>query len=318
MSTQWPLLNRARNYGISDKMVSFISYDNENVPKLLRDPEIRGKFLPYERQWVRYALSPVGPPQELFPVHFGYWPEIDFETVPDINNDLHVPFGWPRHIWAEYSFTTGQERYGAIEAEEFEHPVLGRVISANFYWQAELGIVKKPLHTHVAFHIMVDRKDIYVHDRWADYIVPELPPKPDPVFEAIMSDGVDVNHTSTQSQCVVQLAIFLKLLSCSNVELVETHPSTRRENAKKDPTRVVYRELKINPPPFRQKRYQNNDDHGEGVAFHVRRGHFADYTQGNGLFGKYKIRVWVPGHTVGDQDFGTVLKSYVVGDVDEP
>jgi len=104
-----------------------------------------------------------------------------------------------------------------------------------------------------------------------------------------------------------------RVISCSNVELVETHPSTRAPKKRKDPSRVVYRELKINPPPFRTKS-KLNEDPEHGVALHVRRGHFADYTKGAGLFGKHKVRVWVPGHTVGDQDYGTILKSYSVGD----
>lgn len=102
-------------------------------------------------------------------------------------------------------------------------------------------------------------------------------------------------------------------MSCHNVELVEVHPSTRRPDRQKDPTRIVYRELKINPPPSRFTRAKSADDeHGKGVAFHVRRGHFADYTKGVGLFGKHKVRFWVPSTTVGDVDYGTVLKSYVV------
>jgi hypothetical protein len=101
------------------------------------------------------------------------------------------------------------------------------------------------------------------------------------------------------------------LLSCKNVTTVETHPSSRRRDAQKDPTRVVYRELKVSVAPGqRAQPTAGADDSGHGVAFHVRRGHFADYTNGNGLFGKYKGRYWIPPTTVGNPSYGTVLKSY--------
>jgi hypothetical protein len=49
-----------------------------------------------------------------------------------------------------------------------------------------------------------------------------------------------------------------------------------------------------------------------GVALHARRGHFADYRDGNGLFGKHKVKVWVPGCTVGSREHGTITKTYKV------
>ena len=142
---------------------------------------------------------------------------------------------------------------------------------------------------------------------------------PDPVFELFadssltkIQDITSADQRSTQSQCVEQLTIFLRLLSCSNVEVVESHPSTRRSSKKKDPNRTIYRELKIEPVSRRSGAQRIDNEDGSGVAFHLRRGHFADYTKGRGLFGKHKVRVWVPGHAVGDRDFGTVNKCYSI------
>jgi hypothetical protein len=45
-------------------------------------------------------------------------------------------------------------------------------------------------------------------------------------------------------------------------------------------------------------------------ALHIVRGHFADYTNGPGLFGKHKVEVFVPEHIRGDPRRGVVLADY--------
>jgi len=50
------------------------------------------------------------------------------------------------------------------------------------------------------------------------------------------------------------------------------------------------------------------------LRFHNIRGHYADYRKGNGLFGNPKLKklFWVPEHTAGDPELGTVVSSYKV------
>jgi hypothetical protein len=103
----------------------------------------------------------------------------------------------------------------------------------------------------------------------------------------------------------------LLLLSCNNISLVETKPFHRSTKRQKDPTRVIYHELAVQVPPGgKRTRSESMLDEQAGTAFHVRRGHFADYTKGKGLFGKYHGKYWIPATTVGDIDYGTVIKSY--------
>lgn len=51
---------------------------------------------------------------------------------------------------------------------------------------------------------------------------------------------------------------------------------------------------------------------GLARALHICRGHFADYTEGAGLFGKLKGRFWIPAHARGTAAAGTILKDYKV------
>jgi hypothetical protein len=104
----------------------------------------------------------------------------------------------------------------------------------------------------------------------------------------------------------------LVLLGCKNVSTIETMPIHRSTKQQKDPNRLIHKELCIEVPG---KKYVTTaslreEDNRTGVAFHIRRGHLADYTEGKGLFGKYHGKYWIPSMTVGDAEHGTVIKSY--------
>jgi len=48
------------------------------------------------------------------------------------------------------------------------------------------------------------------------------------------------------------------------------------------------------------------------LPLHITRGHFKDYRDGKGLFGKYQGLFWWDQHVRGDPDNGVVLKDYHV------
>jgi hypothetical protein len=54
----------------------------------------------------------------------------------------------------------------------------------------------------------------------------------------------------------------------------------------------------------------DSDSVGVQKAMHICRGHFKNYTEGKGLFGKYHGMYWVDSHVKGNKDFGTVNKDY--------
>jgi hypothetical protein len=109
------------------------------------------------------------------------------------------------------------------------------------------------------------------------------------------------------------LMFFGKLLECSNVEIIDKEYVVKRRRSRKIQTsRVIGKELRIKLPPHILRRSSQPVESHVGVALHTRRGHFADYRDGNGLFGKHKVKVWVPGCTVGSQEHGTITKTYKV------
>ena len=54
------------------------------------------------------------------------------------------------------------------------------------------------------------------------------------------------------------------------------------------------------------------ESHGLKHALSVCRGHFANYTEGKGLFGKYHGQFWIPQHVRGSANQGVVTKDYAV------
>jgi hypothetical protein len=76
--------------------------------------------------------------------------------------------------------------------------------------------------------------------------------------------------------------------------------------------KVVYRTLTIEPAT----RIVDDARRASGVsaprALHITRGHFADYRQGAGLFGRYHGLVWRPLHVRGSGQHGIVVKDYAV------
>ena len=55
-----------------------------------------------------------------------------------------------------------------------------------------------------------------------------------------------------------------------------------------------YKTLVIEPLKAILRNEGRAHEHGLQKAMHICRGHFADYTQGRGLFGKYHGKYWMP------------------------
>jgi hypothetical protein len=107
----------------------------------------------------------------------------------------------------------------------------------------------------------------------------------------------------------------LSFLHCKNVTLdgndVPVRIQKRRMAEGKLPL-VKYYTLNIEPMTRVLSREGGAEKNGAAKAMHICRGHFADYSKGNGLFGKYKGRYWIESHVRGSAELGTVVKDYNV------
>ena len=89
----------------------------------------------------------------------------------------------------------------------------------------------------------------------------------------------------------------ISFLHCKNVQLVDNvvdAPLAKRYRERHGVTPANYKTLIIEPLKQVLRHEGGSDKHGLAKAMHICRGHFKDYREGRGLFGKYRQLVWHP------------------------
>jgi hypothetical protein len=110
----------------------------------------------------------------------------------------------------------------------------------------------------------------------------------------------------------------LSLLHCKNVKLedVPVPPKVQAKREKRGIPNITFKTLIVEPMRQQVRREATDDPTGEQNhirrALHIARGHFKDYRDGPGLFGKYQGLYWWDMHVRGSADIGTVVKDYQV------
>ncbi len=111
------------------------------------------------------------------------------------------------------------------------------------------------------------------------------------------------------------LGMVLSFFHCKNVGLREEVPPqalSRAHQKRHGKPLTRYHVLEIEPMKQVLRTEGQRDETGLKKALHICRGHFADYREGQGLFGKYHGRYWVPMHARGAIKEGVVTKDYAV------
>jgi len=105
------------------------------------------------------------------------------------------------------------------------------------------------------------------------------------------------------------------LLNCSNVRLIHTgHTHDNVGKGKRSRERlpwIKHHELRVVVGQQELRVNGHKDGEKRINPLHMVRGHFRDYSEGKGLFGKYQLSaVWVPPHARGRAKDGIVNKDY--------
>jgi hypothetical protein len=106
----------------------------------------------------------------------------------------------------------------------------------------------------------------------------------------------------------------ISFLHCKNVTTAKVdpcHPQGKRK-ASMQCQRAHYHVLNIHPMREILRREGNQESTGLKQALHICRGHFRDYTQGRGLFGKHQGLYWFDQHLRGSSTHGVVVKDYMI------
>lgn len=121
---------------------------------------------------------------------------------------------------------------------------------------------------------------------------------------------------SDASVNAVQVLMHVPLLSvsfmhCKNVRLVSASSNRKKPkpNANKEHC-IRFKTLEIDPMKRILATQGRSAETGIQHALHICRGHFRNYEEGKGLFGKYHGTYWVPSHEKGNPDLGAVVKDY--------
>ena len=117
-------------------------------------------------------------------------------------------------------------------------------------------------------------------------------------------------------RCMAVCHLATSLLHCKNVTTVDAEPSAKEkyriqeyERKTRQPA-AKWKVLSIEPMVRTLRTQGAIERNGLSKALHICRGHFKDFSQGKGLFGKNKGLYWWEQHMRGDESAGLVIKDY--------
>lgn len=122
-----------------------------------------------------------------------------------------------------------------------------------------------------------------------------------------------INKIATDMlQTLVVDFLTISFMHCKNVELVKS-PELKRTKKRRDHPRVRYYTLNIHPMRKILDSQGGAQKTGIKLALHICRGHFKDFSNGEGLFGKHKGLYWWDSQVRGNVKNGVVTKDYSIG-----
>jgi hypothetical protein len=138
--------------------------------------------------------------------------------------------------------------------------------------------IEGPLGTWI---FMIDAEGLLIGN-------PQMQGYTDPHWNDAMKDFMSWMHPSL---------LAVSFLHCKNVKLVDVEtdkPLAKKYHARTGIWPTKYHTLEIEPLKKILRSEGHSDTVGTAKAMHICRGHFRDYREGRGLFGKYKQLVWTP------------------------
>jgi hypothetical protein len=119
------------------------------------------------------------------------------------------------------------------------------------------------------------------------------------------------------SRCLAPHAFAISLMHCKNIEVRDNEVPMSAKHRERDERngipRLIFKTLAVGPMlSTRSINSVNHPSQSIERAFHICRGHFAEYTEEKPLFGKYAGRFWIEQHARGSKAAGIVQKDYRV------
>jgi len=105
----------------------------------------------------------------------------------------------------------------------------------------------------------------------------------------------------------------ISFLHCKNVEIIPRKSDDKKnEKRNRNSSKIKYKVLEIEPMKKVLREEGKSESLGLKQSLHICRGHFKDFSKGEGLFGKYKDMYWWNSQVRGSIEKGIVMKDYVI------
>jgi len=138
-----------------------------------------------------------------------------------------------------------------------------------------------------------------------------------PNFE-LAPKNIKLSAVNTTQSWLNPVFLSLSFMHCKNVT-IESNDPKRLPNGRisRHSPKITYKTLKIEPMKKILETEGDIQHNGLKRALHICRGHFKDFTQGPGLFGRNKGLYWWDSQVRGKIENGIVVKDYSVNAPDE-
>lgn len=105
----------------------------------------------------------------------------------------------------------------------------------------------------------------------------------------------------------------VSFMHCKNVTVTANNPEKQKgKRLSRNISRIKYHTLQIEPMKKILRDEGDSENSGIKHALHICRGHFKDFSNGNGLFGKHQDMYWWNSQVRGSSKHGIVSKDYNV------
>jgi len=137
---------------------------------------------------------------------------------------------------------------------------------------------------HGSIFLMLDKDGVIIERPWMQTYSPSGEP-----YDSVMRDLMTFVKPTCLAMC---------FMHCRNVRVVDNKIDPklvkRHRERHEGQTPTGFKTLIIDPLKEILRKEGNADKVGLAKAMHICRGHFRDYREGKGLFGKYHAMVWTP------------------------
>ncbi len=122
------------------------------------------------------------------------------------------------------------------------------------------------------------------------------------------------NDAFAEDGTLLPVHLACAFMSCKNVAVVDEHPNLRHAYNPKGRHTIGTRWHILTIGGITKVLEDKGKSRSDGIkrALHICRGHFGNYTEGRGLFGKYHGKFWIPAHVRGNAAEGRIEKGYKV------